>query len=738
MKHPTGFVAGISSSTFLSVVLSVALLIGFPETGVTQDQDEELVIDEFVVTALKREQHIQDVAAAITAFDDSQLTDLGADSFRDFGRFVPSLSISDRGIGQNQVLIRGLGPVAGTPTTAMYVDGVSSATGLPTSGSFSTVDPNLYDVERVEILRGPQGTLYGESSVGGTILLYTKRPDASKLEGSVDLSYSATEDGGDNTVANAMFNIPLVEDRFAVRGVIQSRDMGGFIDLAVFDPIALLTGTHGPASLIEEANEEETTSYRLSIGGDISGDLSVVARYSLQDVETGIFNADSAQVISESSFYDPLAIADGSFVQLNTINRFFDYSNETISLEFDWGLGFANLVAIAGRVFVDAEQNADLTGVGAEAVLDNESTAKTLELRLVSDREMAFDWILGAYVKNGERDGQFATAATFGTDIFFLVDSDILSLYGEAYWSLTDRLTLTTGLRYFEEDLTQRDNISAGFGVATTVSESFDDVTPKIGLEYAVSDDVLAYFSYSKGFRSGQININIVNDPNFVPKADPDEAFSYELGMKSQWFDDRLTLNATVFHIDWDDVQIQGVPGNAALGFSTNGGKATIDGIETDVVIVASDELTLSLGGAYVDATTDNAINGVVGAQLPNAPEVTGNFVGTYRFPVFRRYTGLANIAYSYRGDSFQSIPNIDTASISNNSGSSSFVDMKFGIEADSWHAYLFARNVFDSDDSTFRNVNVVGDLGNFVLPGEETFRARPRTIGLNFAMHFE
>lgn len=719
------------------LAINMCLLISVAYTASVR---AEAVIEEVIVTALKREQNLQDIAVSVKAFNEDMLKDMGADSLRDFGRFVPSMSFTNRGGSQNQVLIRGLGPVAGTPTTTMYIDGITSATGLPTSGSFTTLDPNLYDVERVEVLRGPQGTLYGEGSIGGTILIHNKRPDPTKFETSIDLTYSNTKEGGDNYSANAMINIPLLKDRFALRGVIQGRDISGVTDLAIYDPFAVLTNTQGPVTPRKNADDEDTISFRFSIGGNITDDIEIVARYSEQDYETGIFNADSREVIENSPLFAGLGIADGDFVQLNTIDRFFDFKAKTFSSQLDWDFDFASLTLVGGRVFVDAEQNADLTGFGGEAVLDNESTAHSVEARLASNAgDDKFDWIIGMYYKEGERDGQFETAAIFGQDVFFIVESKSFTAYGEAYYNILDNLKLTFGIRYFEEDLDQEDNLSAGFGVLTNSSASFDDISKKVSLQYNFSDDFMAYFTYSEGFRSGQINVNIINDPNFIPQADPDQAKNYELGFKSQWLDNRLTINASGFHIDWTDLQIQGVPGNAALGFVSNAGAASVDGFEADVLFRISEGLDISFGGSYVKAETDNAINsGTSGDRLPNAPKVTFNATGTYRFPIFGSYTGMGRIAYSHRGSSFQSIPNVNTATVSNRADSHDIVDLRLGLESDNWQVYLFVDNLLNSEGSSFRDVDTVGNLAGFVLPGEETFRLRPRTLGINLQANFD
>jgi outer membrane receptor for ferrienterochelin and colicin len=276
------FINNVIRQKLILVLLSAPVLV-ISSTAMAQDVEiEALVMEEVFVTAQKMEQLEQEVPISIKTISSQTLEMINAERFEDMARLVPSLSFTDRQRGQNQVLVRGLGTVNGVSTVAIYNDGVVSATRITGNGSFGEVDPTFYDVDRVEVLRGPQGTLYGEGSFGGVINILSRKPDASGFDGSASVTWRDVEEGtSSNYDYAAMLNIPLISDKLAFRVVGSYVDHDGYVDK--IDTITFETS--------ENINTEETTSWRAMLGYSGGGIFSADLIYKYQEILLGGSNA---------------------------------------------------------------------------------------------------------------------------------------------------------------------------------------------------------------------------------------------------------------------------------------------------------------------------------------------------------------------------------------------------------------------------------------------------------------
>jgi iron complex outermembrane receptor protein len=700
-------------------------------------------IEKVTVTAQKRKQRLQDVPISVKSLDGEELDKVNADGLEDVTRMVPSLTMTNISRGGNQVQIRGLGSNVGSVgTVAIYNDGVIASSRIQSSGTFAEQDSALYDISRVEVLRGPQGTLYGEGSFGGVINIISNAPNPNAMEASFSGSWFDVEDGSsENYEVNAMVNIPIVKDVLAVRGVFYNHDRDGYIDAVdiapavyeLFDP-----GNGGPAELIaENANTEEVRGGRVIVGFTPSDTFDAKLTYKSEDTTQGINSTTSPHHIElvNSLFgtnFDPNTSQGifGPFLGGST-----DFGSESSVeegiLEANFHLGFGTLTSITGYGTTDSENTA--ATFAAEAWSE--------ELRLGSDSDGPFNWIVGFYYRDASRDIALIDGTPFVSDSLTQ-----WSVFGQAYWEFVPSWTLTAGLRYEEQESTFDDIISGPL----TSSGEFSSVVPKVALDWKVDDDSLLYASVAKGFRAGGSNVDysLGADPVFERTFDPDEIWNYEIGAKTGLFGGIVTLNTAVFYIDWSNIQIDRAiqnlldPGNPSVSFITvNGEDAHAYGIEADIYVRPTDDLDITFGGSLVNAEYDGGVIvddiGVLvpidGMRLPSSPEYLFNASVEQRFPLSTELEGYIRGDFSIRGSSFGDVPNTPPTGLLGpgdfTSGQSSFLNLRTGVRGEVWELQAFVNNVFDERASTFTFYDGGFADVNSVL--------RPRTIGLNLKLRY-
>ena len=701
----------LRAHTLRILISLLGLSILFPLASSAQDaNDEELVLEEVLVTASKREVSLQDLGASIKAFTMENLESINADTFTDYARLTPSLSFAERGSQRNRIVIRGLGPSTGLPTTGVYIDGV------PAQQSFETWDPRLFDIERIEILRGPQGTLYGEGSLGGTINIISARPNLSQVEGKVAAEYGSIRYGEHIRNFSGMINVPLVEDTFGIRGVILSRDQGGFIDYPLADNF----------NGVENGNSDKAIDARVIARWQPNDRFTISALYYYQDAKI-----EFDQAISPA-FTEAIGRGD-DLVSNQTFQTEWDWTTKQGTLELDYDFDFADLVATFGTIDRKRSLVDSLLG---PAYIDQDERVKSGEVRLVSKTGNALEWIIGVYYRDNQSD-IFAdlpgVAAAFGLPAFlqeFNVGREAWAIYGEMYYSFTDQWRVTAGARYFDEDVTTfsgQDFGIPGFESAAEVKNNFSNVSPKLALEFRPGESTLIYASASQGFRSGGNNVDIVADPNFQDFYDEDKVTAYELGWKQSAAGGRVTFNTALFYNDWDDIQIDGIPGNSSLGFITNGGKAHSKGIEADFAWIPLEGLEITAGGALIEAETDEPMQGgPEGSKLENVPKSMFNASISYTWNLFSDWYTTIYGDYSYRGESFGAIPNSDF----NRAAPYSLANARLSFNNGAWDVMFYVENIFDERGTSFSFSDQIGIT-------DQVFIIRPRTYGVRLQFAF-
>jgi iron complex outermembrane recepter protein len=448
--------------------------------------------------------------------------------------------------------------------------------------------------------------------------------------------------------------------------------------------------------------------------------------YKTQKTELGIQSYDSPELIGLLNSLlatnyrtgKTQAVFDSAFGSKDTTDE------AILNLNLKTGIG--TLTSVTGYGKVD-QHNAQ--------TLQAESTAWSEEVRLASDSSGPLNWIVGAYYRTVDRDVD-AFSLNFSRDSI-----DQWAVFGQTYWTFAPKWTATFGLRYgqYEIELTDK------FNGLPTVSDSFNNLSPKLALDWQIDEDTLAYASVAQGFRAGGANVDqsFGTDPRYNQGFDDDTIWNYELGLKVGLWENRLTINTALFYIDWTDIQIDkaitSVINPPVQFIVTNGKDAHSYGIETDVYVYPADGWTVTLGGSWLQAEydggtidTDSALNvSIDGDTLPNAPEYLFNASVEKRFAVGGSgMEGFVRTDYTIRGSSYADVPNNAPPGGTFESGRFELLNIRAGIERDFWALQLFATNVFNQDASSFNFSNPASFADVHVL-------LQPRTIGINLKMNY-
>lgn len=611
------------------------------ELGAGIESGEE---DAIIVTANKREEDVRKVAGSVTAVTGKQLDEQGAQSYSDYLTKLPGVQFNAAMPGYSSISIRGVSSTTsidvGQGTTGIYINDVPLTEPFNSAG---IPDVDTFDVERVEVLRGPQGTLFGSATLGGAINYVAARARLDGVEGRVETGASFT-DGADDLSwsAKAMVNLPIVTDRLAVRAVGTYRHAAGYLDNKG-------VGKSG-SNAMDSYGGRVSVEWHPADGVDLSA-LSMYFKGKYDDA----FAALPAQ---------------GDLKRRTVLLEPFRSTTEIHSLKGDFDLGFATLTLNGAHMKKATRNVTDFTlnfgglfgGVPSRIPLIAERAANgdLVEARLTSESGGPFEWLIGASWNNVKialpSHSEFAGASTlietlyagrFGagvgaraapgdrfTDYMLRVNGTEKALFGEATWRFSPVLRLTAGGRYFDTRVANRSRQTGLLNLLSTggklvsepapVSQQENGFNPKASLTFEPNDDLLLYGLVSKGFRFGGPNAIPVN-PAFPSPADfgSDKLINYELGLRASTPDRRLTVDATLYYIDWKDIQLLIVRGDN-LAYADNVGKARNMGMDLALTWRPTHRLSLNTTLGYLDGELrDDVVAGGVnvraGARLPGA-----------------------------------------------------------------------------------------------------------------------
>ncbi len=647
----------------LMVFCAIVMLCPVATSGFAEEQ-----LDTITVTAQKLEENVQDVPIAVSAFSGQDVEDQQIESVTEIADFVPNLMIYTHASGMNSPSMRGIhaSPETLTTSTGLYVDGVPVLMAIG-------FDDALLDVERVEVLRGPQGTLYGKNTEAGAINIVTRQPDNEfvarvSAEGGMLLSAET----GDRSKQAYSLNAsgPLVKDKLflGVSGQYYQKD--GFIENTMTNDT-----DNDRENWSGRVHLRWTPTYRL--------DISLIASSIEYDDDSVSMNmAQSGAAMFGLPTFEDRKVSSN----LLGYNK---AKGDSQALKIAYSLTDSLTVTSVTARRKYHERSAidwDFSPYTLlHSVKDNEYVKLSQEVRLDSSSDK-LQWLMGFYYDNDDNNVGFEQDSMIPsmvstTDREF--DGDSYAVFGQAGYYLTQSLRVVGGLRYSEQDQEFTNHVAG-----TKYDDSWNDLSPKLALEFYFTPGIMAYVSASKGYRSGGFN-TVATDPQYR-SYDEEELWSYELGVKSAFFDNKVILNGAFYYMKIDDMQVYEAV-SPTMSYLTNAAEATAIGFEGELRAKLTDGLTAMAGFGYNHIEFDDfsdSLGDYENNKAPYAPEYTFNIGAQYR-----HYSGFYSRAdlIGY-GEMF-----LDRAN-EYSRDSYEIVNLKLGYETEHYDIYLYGKNIFDEE----------------------------------------
>ncbi|MEM6799800.1 MAG: TonB-dependent receptor [Bacteroidota bacterium] len=716
-------------------------------------EEDLLQLKDIVVYARKKSENQQEVPMSITTLNDVELRQINALNMQDIATRIPNISFGPQGGGgvgdglfSNQFSIRG---ITGFNTTGFYIDELP----MP-----ENITPQLIDVSRVEVLRGPQGTLYGSSSMGGAIKVITNLPNVEKFEANASASFAFQEEGDPIYTSSGMVNLPLLPNKLALRAVGFFNQRGGIFDRQLVDGEILSPGETLSNTFTENIDQEKTYGFHASLGFKPSENLSITPKVIYQR--------------TEGSGYPFADISADNFVQERVVgipepyeNRFANYS---LTAELDLGSG--SLISSTSFIDWDYEENEDATEFIAAAFGTPFFYAAPINrpvdyTRFVEEARYSSDWkgpiqiIAGIFFSDESYKPAYTSVMPGFGDVLNLgsafdnifvqtgfTDTREIAVFGELTYDLSDQWAFTAGLRAFDAKL---ERFRSTYGVVINVLDSDNPaiqqgtqeesgINPKFNLTYKLSPGNIIYASAAKGFRLGGVNeevpevfcgreldsLNIVASPTY----DADKLWNYELGFKPTLADGKLLLNLAAFFVDWSEIQ-QRRQLSCGFPFIGNVGAAASKGLELDLKIRPILGLDFGFNMGYVDARITEsaaALDAGVGDRIQNVPQLSANGYAKYYYDLDTE----KNMFLYVRGD-FQAVgrsfTTFDQSLEERTKDPFQIVNFKAGLRTEKLDIALFVDNLTNEHANFGDVISIAAEM-----PGRPRYATnRPRSIGI-------
>ncbi len=749
MRTAIGVVAGLAWVSALSIGGP-----GAARAADTSAQGESL--EEIVVTAQKRESTVQTTPISITAITGASLEDRGITDIQAVVQAVPGLSMRTSGPGQTELELRGLSSSGGNSSVVgFYLDDVPLSAPASAQNGKVVIDPSLYDLNRIEVLRGPQGTLYGSGSMGGTVKLIPNAPDPTAFDTSGEASFGGVNHGNSlNHQLSAMVNLPL-SDASAVRVSGTLEHLSGWIDRIVIAngdfPTPVNPTTRGNvaaapvAANFHDYNDENLRTLRVSLLMKLTDRLSVEPSFMYQMITAGGLNLIDSQPGTNATyqvFNDPEPFEDRIGIGALNVKYHFDFADLSSTGSY-WSrdenlrqAGDEEIAEVLGLPYYTSQG-----GPGQNfptSIEDDQSWQWSEELRLTSNGDGPFKWLLGYFYQDFESDWNLfvytpftAVPGTIPNAFTQYQPTQILqnSVFGEISYVWND-VTTTIGARRYYYKGTVNTAVSGWLSSSGTndyayfsTGERDQGATPKLNISYQMNKDLLVYGTAAEGFRPGGGNQPIPTTGslgtdclknlkaiglNGAPLGfKPDNVWSYELGEKFRGGDGRITINSAGYFENWQKIQ-QNIPLQCGFPFTSNAGNAHIYGAELEVDAVIVQGLVASVNGSFSHARyTANAVPSTsIDERVQNVPDVTLSGSLAYRRPVTDDLAFISRVDTNYVGS------RIDTTAQANYLPPYDLTNLRMGFEVGGrWTAVLFANNVANRTayltNSPAINVNV-------------------------------
>jgi len=753
--------------------LATGLLLTLP-LGIALGQDADTGLGEIVVTAQKTSESLSKVPISISAVSGAALEEGHITDYADLSRAVPNVSFTTfGGPGQSNIEIRGIASQAGSATTGIYLDDVPiSVVNIYTTGA---TEPRFFDIDRIEVLRGPQGTIWGAGSMGGTIHFVSNQPDLNKVTGSVSSSVGGTQGGGFNYEGDSVVNLPLVDGVAALRIGALYDHLSGWIDRFPVGPNGVPDGPLASTHI----NTVDTAVVRATLEWHPTDALTITPAVFLQRVTTGGQDTFS---LALPQFESPTLVPEKARDQ---------YAMSSLTVKYD--LGWSDLTSVTGYFWRTDDRNIDgtvydsgfiagpfgalqalmprsLAGEAAIAALaapvqfDTNVNQVHEELRLASKRGAsdAWSWIAGLYYSRGRtglldnehipgfgatfqkyynNSTQALLGDPFTNDLVYYAFSEFVNeqkaVFGQVTYMPVTGLKLTAGARY--EKATEGLNFyTNGYFAGGTPpfggNASGSATTPKVSVSYEVTPETMVYASAAEGYRDGGVNRPVPiplcsNDlaqlglTQAPPSYNADKLWSYELGAKTKGFNNALTLSGALFDIRWNNIQTDIILPTCTFDIKDNIGSAESKGVELELNDRVAEHVRVTLGANYTSAKIVNPVT-ILGVQkgdhVPGVPEYTISTSAEYTHPVGASAHGRLALNGQWIGPSQGTIyhgdPDFDRPGYFVMGGNT-------GVKWDRFDVSFFITNLLN-DNKAIQRPNIAGV--------EYGIAVRPRTFGIS------
>jgi len=753
------FASASAAALFVSPAVAMAQSAGgvAPADTVAEGQRDE---NDIIVTATRRAERLQDVPLSVTAFGQQELDDLGVVGFEGIAQNTPGIVVNRPTQNFNNFTSRGIntnGYSAGLQSAvAIYVDELP----ISANGNSTILDPNLYDVERVEFLRGPQGTLFGSNSLAGAMRILTKSPDLDEFQASASVDIGLTGSSSVRQRYNAMVNVPIMKDEIGLRVTGYYRDEDGWVD-------NIGTG-------LKDSNSLEAYGGRAILLLQPNDRMKVKLLASYENSKP-----------ADSALTNPLL---GKFVRRSDRPDLFQGKltnyNITVNYEFD----FAELISSTTLSDYDASFYVDLAGTFAQAfpfALDayGYDDLFVQETRLVSRHDGPFEWVAGFFYYDKRRTVDFAYRSSseylaakrltglpneYYQRFNSYTDQTEIAGFGEATYRFSDRFWITGGLRYGSTEVQSftrgggynSNYLTAAFfnlqNLALTVTPidyaaglkvKDDRLSWKGSVSWKPTDSLTTYATVSTGFRTPVVNaraglVSTINPNDIVipDGAKSDSVTNYELGLKGRWLGGDLTANLAAYYIDWKDIQVQANRVSDSIQFATNIGAAESYGLEFEVMARPIAGLSLALNGSFNRAkvteltAVEAAISGAeIGTRLAS-PKFQGSGTLRYDFAIGGSNSAFAAVNVSHAGafpNQFPNVPGNPNAVSPTYDFTEAWTNVNLfaGAKLGALDLTAYVENIFDDSSITYVHPEAFLD-GRYA-------RLRPRTIGVRANYRF-
>ncbi|MEH6419360.1 TonB-dependent receptor [Pseudomonas sp. CGJS7] len=696
-------------------------------------------LETVTVTAQKRSENARKVPSSISVIGEQQLENQHVTQLSDLNGYLPAMTITDNGTpGQTSISLRGIPTLGPGAVVGTYLDDtpLGSSSNFARSSGF-VLDLLPYDIQRVEVLRGPQGTLYGAGAMGGLLKYVLKDPDLDSFEGRVGGGVSSIRGaGGNGWNARAGINAPLIEGKLALRASFANESTPGWTD-------NVYTGR-------KDINDTRQRSGHLSLlwqpGENLSLKLTGLHQtIDADDNSVGILDAQRRAHLGKDGTDKPAA---------ERFEKKIDFFAATV----DWNLHWADFVSATSYSKTTTYQLNDqsktygplfpLFGAAPGVSVFPLSLGLkkwTQELRLQSKPDDKVEWMLGGFYTHEKssnhqelRAESFAGVPVAGMDPLAVVDLPSTykerALFGNLTYKFSPRFDVTAGVRYARNDQDFQQIATAGslLALGVTDGQSSESVTTYLlGSRWHLDQDSMLYARVASGYRPGGPNVAL---PGIPPSVDSDSLVNYEIGWKSLFFDQRASIDLAAFLIDWKDIQLSASTRDG-LTYSANGGKARSRGVELTSVFKLTPDLRMGFNGSYTDAYLVDAapsLRGLPGDALTGIPRWNFALTADYDFLWAEGYNGRVGASYQWLGKRKTHVDsNPDAAQLS----ASGQLNLNTELSHGNWALRMYVRNL--TDQRAITALSPVKSAATGATVEWQANRVQPRTVGLEFDIWF-